>query len=1283
MMVLSGIIASGGGPSRRPEILDRERSENAITLAGEGGMAPNAAILEQISRQIVVPAGREYYIFFNGSNETLEEMPQPNHLAGFPKEVVDAIQRAPIWLKSNLTLKFEQMADVDIILGGYSTMDLADTDSDGDLDMVTGQASGGLRYYENIDPHLRYYEGSDVYVAGVYVHNDSAFSGIDVNRPNPAMADLDGDSDIDVLVGVSSGILKFENKGLPDFPSWGTPTSLGVGQGLKFVALDAADLDNDGDFDLVIGNQSGDIYYSWNNGPNPGFVSDGDPSTVTIASFSSPTSTGINVGAYASPCLADLDDDGDLDMIVGMGSGSPRNGRIDYYENVGTVMSPVWASNDPNMFASIAVSQSSSPAVQDMDGNGILDLLLGAEAGTVGYYPNYGTASSPRWLSWMNRNTNFNGYNLPNYYVDESSIMLRERVFSNRVLEYADIINAVEPKMVDEVAFSIAHTATRSLMHEDAFSDVYKNNTESLYYNDQFILYADIVDNGSFATGDYYSTLRYWINNSGVVEERWVPPDIYYWFVVHPRVSYELPTYIDPDVVAHTHKGATAAPPVGRFWRWYVFNENDTAWPPDPPGSVKYPKEEGPPLLKEKLVDVLTLWNETYHTSPQGYENSGYNNGRPWNYSDHAVEKVSHWVSLTLALNQQESLEPSDPKYRPRQPVRIAHEHNGNCGELHDLTTAAFRAALIPAMGVMSVTEDHCWNHFWDQGWHHLDNYWSNSQSIISNMTFKHYTPGWNRDWTAIFEEMGDSRIRNHINEYHKPYDYNGDGYIDRGNVSVSIVDAQGNPIDGAKVSIAGWRRIGSTWYSLGDFSTYSNPDGMAIFTTSEARQFDITGDTFDDGIQIDVNSKFGGGSLNSGYSSRFKICVDPPNLPLYNYTYQVSGTRPKTSLFVNELPLPPLQDSWLEAVVNVEYGVQYPATDYGDDDGINHHPQIFPSGIHIDAFFVDAENLEKYMKGYTFDAYNVTQNESSFTTRLPLQGSPSDWYFVLSNFDTLETQKVVNLTFSFVRDLPPDAVKVQEGRLSGLMGENVTISWLASADDGGEEDDVLEYRIYRSLTFVGPYVLAATVSADDSQIYSWTDVGRGVGDSNDYYYYISAVDTKSEVASPDKMAKLVMPLVPGPNLVSVPLTLSNNSIQSVLTSVSFSHAWTYDSHDSLDPWKAYSKDKFLNDLRNLQPYQALWVDAMSAGDLVVVGVVLSAVQVELEAGWNLVSYPGFDGTKAISDIMLETSATRVEGFDQSSPPHYLQVLGPTHLLSAKEGVWIQVPQSQTWIINN
>ncbi|MFQ6127931.1 MAG: hypothetical protein ACE5QW_03410, partial [Thermoplasmata archaeon] len=153
-LIVSSLVGTVGESQERLKTPDRERSENAVLLAGSDETSPNGAILQQISKQVVVPAGREYFIFYDGFNESIEEMPLANHLAGFPQQVVDAIERAPNWLRRNLTLKFEQMADVDIRVNDYSTIDLADMDSDGDLDVIVGQASGGLLYYENIDPFL-------------------------------------------------------------------------------------------------------------------------------------------------------------------------------------------------------------------------------------------------------------------------------------------------------------------------------------------------------------------------------------------------------------------------------------------------------------------------------------------------------------------------------------------------------------------------------------------------------------------------------------------------------------------------------------------------------------------------------------------------------------------------------------------------------------------------------------------------------------------------------------------------------------------------------------------------------------------------------------------------------------------------------------------------------------------------------------------------------------------------------------------------------------------------
>ncbi len=1225
-------------------------------------------VIKEISAQITVPAGKEYYVVYDGANHTLTEIPIASPTVGFPQSALDAIARSPNWIKDNLTRRFEQMADEPIQVQAFAAPAFADLDADGDLDLVVGTQSDGLKYFENVEKGLHYYEAYDVYVGCVLVSNASMFGSLLASRVDPAISDLDGDNDLDILIGVDVGVWKLTNVGTPESPSWGTPLPTGIS--LPYSAIDLGDVDGDGDPDLVIGTDDGTLYLAENAANNPQYISDGDPATTTNSVFLAPQDLGLDEGDYASPALVDVDFDGDLDLLSGNDSGGLR-----FHENIWDPSNPQWAPHNPSMFGNIDVGTASSPTSLDLDLDTIPDVIMGDSLGNVHYLPNVGTASNPMFLVWDNVPTTFGYFNRNYYYIDDSQVLLKERTIPAKMLDYANLINSVPDHMVDELSFSIANTATASLMHSATYPDAYRNNTEALYYNDMFIDYADILDLGDFSSGDYYSTLSYWVNESGTRVEYTLPEKIYYWYVAHPRVSYELPTFINPNVVTNLHGGA-AAPPAGRFWRWYLFNENDTVWP-TAPGSVKYPKDEGPPLMKEKLAGVTTAWNVTDHNSPSGYGNDGHNNTRPWDYGDHAVEKVSHWVSLTLALNHQEHNDGN----RPRQPVRIAHEHNGNCGELHDLGTAAFRAALIPAMGVMSAAEDHCWNEFWHNGWHHQDNYWSNSASIIGNNDNKHYTPGWNRDWTAIYGVEGDTRITNHINTYHHVEDFNGDGFQDRGNVSVKVVDSNGNPVDGAKISIAGWG-FGPPYTSIGDYSTYTGPDGAAFFTTSEARQ----NDTFDDGIRIDVSSKFGGGSLNPDYADRFKICIDPPNLPLYSYQYQVNRTVPRPWFDANPAAPPPSEGYWLDVDFEVLLGIQHPladATSHADDqfDGDRvAHPEYFWDNITLDTFVADGQNFQKYLRGEVFDSSNLSLNVSSGSVflGLPISG---DWYFVLSNRDSLETKKVVNFTVRLMRDFLPDAPRIVRGAFTGPSQEDITLTWERSGDDGQGEDDINQYTVHRSSDYRGSYSIVDTIPANGSLYYNWTDPGLGIGNATNYFYYIACQDNLTQARSPETIGKVVQYIYAGPNLHSVPVSQEDNSLPAALAIVNFDHVRSYNASATGDPWKSYHKSKYINDLQEIRPLDGLWVNALSGGNMTVIGLIQPQHSVNLEPGWNLVGYPSFDPSYTVGDLKAELGAMRVEGFDPSSPPYYMRVLPDAYVLRAGESYWIELPGPATWDI--
>jgi hypothetical protein len=91
---------------------------------------------------------------------------------------------------------------------------------------------------------------------------------------------------------------------------------------------------------------------------------------------------GISFPSDAAPVLADIDNDGDLDLVIGMLFGDLR-----CYMNIGSRNKPIWSRND-TLFANVSVDQNSHPAFADLDNDGRLDLIIGEYNGNFTFYKN-------------------------------------------------------------------------------------------------------------------------------------------------------------------------------------------------------------------------------------------------------------------------------------------------------------------------------------------------------------------------------------------------------------------------------------------------------------------------------------------------------------------------------------------------------------------------------------------------------------------------------------------------------------------------------------------------------------------------------------------------------------------------------------------------------------------------------------------------------------------------------------------------------------------------------
>jgi subtilisin family serine protease len=229
-----------------------------------------------------------------------------------------------------------------------ATPAIGDLDGDGEVEIVVSEGNLSGSYGSPYQVYAWHIDGSILEGWPQTIEGNGA-------KPScPVIGDLDGDGELDVIIGCETGkVYAWHGNGTPldGWPTTDATAHIGTTPAL-------ADIDGDGDLEVIVGSRGDLQEYAWHHN---GVLVNGWPQPVGES----------GAGVYSSPSVGDIDGDGDMEILQ-----SCLDDKLYIWHHDGTPFEgwPRLVSGQKFLFTR------ATPVIDDLDGDGDVEIACGGES---------------------------------------------------------------------------------------------------------------------------------------------------------------------------------------------------------------------------------------------------------------------------------------------------------------------------------------------------------------------------------------------------------------------------------------------------------------------------------------------------------------------------------------------------------------------------------------------------------------------------------------------------------------------------------------------------------------------------------------------------------------------------------------------------------------------------------------------------------------------------------------------------------------------------------------